>query len=704
MRCLDIDVGECLEPQLVEWSLLCGVEPIVDTSEVWGHAEAQSELSQCVTVQGRLKENSDFWLNELEPSSFVADIVTKGYSLPFIMLPGSKHQTNHNSALANASFVESAIRELVSARCVVESNICPVVCSPLSVVVNPSGKQRLVLDLRYVNQFLPNRKFKYEGLELVPSLFSRGDFFTTFDLKSGYHHVDMHEDYWPYLGFSWGDACSKRWFMFRVLPFGLSTACYVFTKLLRPLVKRWRSKGYRCIVYIDDGICASESREVCVAQTDMIVKDLSLAGFILNSAKSRLEPQQSGSWLGFVLDLREGKYFVPEKKISRLCNCIDSAFPSSHIRARVLASIVGQIISMSLAIGPVARLRTRILYDLLNSRRSWSDMLRMSDAARQEMQFWKFSIEFLNGCPIWFSPGATRIVFSDASASGYGGCHEVEIGPDIAHGQWSQYETTLSSTWRELKAVALVLSSFIPKLAGHRVKWFTDNQNVVRIVEAGSRKQHLHCIALQIFETCFRNCIRLDMEWIPRTLNEKADYISRVQDFDDWRVDPQLFATIDSLWGPHSVDVFAHVDNTQLPRFYSRFWCPGAIAVDAFTVNWAGEVNWWVPPVHLVGRVLRHAQHCSAMGSLLVPAWKSASFWPLLCPDGQYLAPFVHQWMFIPFDSSIILPGKSGNSIGSAMTPDSIIMCLWLDFAAPPREHNFGFCTWDFSGVCSFCS
>ena len=50
-----------------------------------------------------------------------------------------------------------------------------------------------------------------------------------------------------------------------------------------------------------------------------------------------------------------------EKKISRLCNCIDSAFPSSHICARVLASIVVQIISMSLAIGPVARLRTRIL-------------------------------------------------------------------------------------------------------------------------------------------------------------------------------------------------------------------------------------------------------------------------------------------------------------------------------------------------------
>lgn len=61
------------------------------------------------------------------------------------------YQINHISALENVTFVESAIRELVSARCVVVSNTCPVVCSPLSIVVNASGEQLLVFDLRYVN-------------------------------------------------------------------------------------------------------------------------------------------------------------------------------------------------------------------------------------------------------------------------------------------------------------------------------------------------------------------------------------------------------------------------------------------------------------------------------------------------------------------------------------------------------------------------
>ena len=79
------------------------------------------------------------------------------------------------------------------------------------------------------------------------------------------------------------------------------------------------------------------------------------------------------------------------------------------------------------------------------------------------------------------------MVFSDASSTGYGGLNRcVEIGPDIAHGQWSEYEASLSSTWRELKAVALVLSYFVQKMSGHRVKWLTDNQNVRSAHSPGS--------------------------------------------------------------------------------------------------------------------------------------------------------------------------------------------------------------------------
>lgn len=52
----------------------------------------------------------------------------------------------------------------------------------------------------------------------------------------------------------------------------------------------------------------------------------------------------------------------------------------------------------------------------------------------------------------------------------------MELGNEVAHGLWSADEAYLSLPWRELKAVYLVLLSFANKLAGHVVKWFTDNQ------------------------------------------------------------------------------------------------------------------------------------------------------------------------------------------------------------------------------------
>lgn len=139
------------------------------------------------------------------------------------------------------------------------------------------------------------------------------------------------------------------------------------------------------------------------------------------------------------------------------------------------------------------------------------------------MQFWKANIARFNGQHIWFSPGATRIAYSDVSDFAFGG-YVVELGKEIAHGMWSESEARLSSTWRELKAIDQVLRSFAPKLQGHKVKWFTDNQSVKLIVMHGSKRLHLQDGAFSIFETCMNFSLKLDVEWIPRDDNERATF------------------------------------------------------------------------------------------------------------------------------------------------------------------------------------
>ena len=141
------------------------------------------------------------------------------------------------------------------------------------------------------------------------------------------------------------------------------------------------------------------------------------------------------------------------------------------------------------------------------------------------------------------------MAYSDASDSGYGG-YVVELGRVIVQGQWSALQAQQSSTWRELKAVDEVLRSLADKLAGHTVKWFTDSQNVVRIIQVGSKKPHLQDGTISIFQNCLSKNIRLELEWIPRTLNEKADYISRLMDWDDWQLSPSIFQQLDVFWVP----------------------------------------------------------------------------------------------------------------------------------------------------------
>ena len=63
-----------------------------------------------------------------------------------------------------------------------------------------------------------------------------------------------------------------------VLPIGLSLAPYVFTKMMRPLVKLWCRKGLKVVVYLDDGICALRSYQ-CF-RTSVQIYDTSIVLFI----------------------------------------------------------------------------------------------------------------------------------------------------------------------------------------------------------------------------------------------------------------------------------------------------------------------------------------------------------------------------------------------------------------------------------------
>ena len=661
---------EILDPTLENPDAPCPAE------KAWEIEEATEE--QCtIVVKGRLREHVDFWREVVKAPAFIIDCIQNGYKLPFFSEPPPNRLNNSASALKYKDFVSQAIAELLRNGCVKKLESAPHVCSPLSVVVNTKGKKRLVINLRYLNQFLKKESFKYEDLRTLLTLLKTQDYLCKFDLKSGYHHVEITNLHWKYLGFQWGTNDEQQYYVFTVLPFGLATACYVFTKLIRPLVKHWRGQGLRAVVYLDDGIVAANGMEAARRASEMVKQDLARAGFVAHKEKSQWTPSQKMQWLGFDLDLEEGVVSVPPHKIQRLQDALTGLGECHYAPAKQIASLVGNIMSMSIALGPVARLMTRSLYALLNSRHSWYEKLQVSPEAAEELQFWCKCFPDFNGQNIWRSPSAVRVIYSDASDTGFGG-YMVEHGPQIAHGQWSAWEAQQSSTWRELKAVSTVLQSFASSLSDERIRWFTDNQNVVRILMHGSRKPLLQAEALAVFHLCVAHHLTIEPEWIPRKDKQVADYLSRVVDEDDWMVHPMIFHQLDLLWGPHTVDRFANVNNRQLEHFNSRFWDPETEAVDAFTVNWGDDINWWCPPVGLVPRLVQHASKTKAVGTLIVPQWISAPFWPILFPEGSP-ASFVQAVVQLPQVDWVLTQGRSGKTLFNG-PPNTNVIALQLDF------------------------
>ena len=147
----------------------------------------------------------------------------------------------------------------------------------------------MILDLSFINQFVFKQKIKFDDwkvFEQYVKVDTPGYLFK-FDLKSGYHHVDIHEDFQKFLGFSWifKDG-SKRFFQYAVLPFGLTSGPFIFTKIVRALVKYWRSYAIKIACFLDDGMGLDYVYSKALEKSIFVKDSLDFAGFIVNLEKS----------------------------------------------------------------------------------------------------------------------------------------------------------------------------------------------------------------------------------------------------------------------------------------------------------------------------------------------------------------------------------------------------------------------------------
>lgn len=184
--------------------------------------------------------------------------------------------------------------------------------------------------------------FKSENFKTVRDLVFPDSYMCTIDLKDAYFLIPMHKKYKKYLRFSF----QENLYEFNVLPFGLSTAPFVFCKLFKSILSYLRSRGLLIVSYLDDLLVLGDSKNSCLKNTRITIGLLSRLGFLMNFEKSCLSPCQRISFLGFIWDSKNITISLPVEKANRAAQFISDIKSCVKLKIRVFAKLIGYLVSI----------------------------------------------------------------------------------------------------------------------------------------------------------------------------------------------------------------------------------------------------------------------------------------------------------------------------------------------------------------------
>ena len=124
-----------------------------------------------------------------------------------------------------------------------------------------------MINLKALNQFLHPQHFKMELVHILKDIIKPGDWLAKVDLKDAFLTIPIHNTHRKNLRFNF----QGKIYQFNCLPFGLSSAPWVFTKTLKPAIAILRQLGVRLIVYIDDILILAETKELVLQAMNALI-------------------------------------------------------------------------------------------------------------------------------------------------------------------------------------------------------------------------------------------------------------------------------------------------------------------------------------------------------------------------------------------------------------------------------------------------
>ena len=535
---------------------------------------------------------------------------------------------------------------------------------PMNLAPKPgkSPPWRLILNCMELNEFIRLWSVRYETLRTVPLVVSQGDWIFSIDFTDAYYQLLLDSESQSLVGakievtqaqiqellaqgllpaeFVWDKEAELVEIHVRPrgLPMGFKNSCAVWTKTARVLTTLWRRKGFKLVHMIDDLLFAvSGTYEEACAVRDEVLADLDRLGVLVNWRKSVLEPSHCLRFLGMLVDSEVYKFFVPPDKIVKLHELVESMGVMPEATIRALASVVGKVMSMQLAV-PAVRMMSAGLYKLVRPEGNWDRSVPLTRVVLSELagavdwvrQYSKF------GNPIRRFTGMKELRICVDAGTGFGwridgADRTAEFEGDVLAKslEWGAGEEELFQPWKELLALQRCLEWESAVLAGHSVLVRPDATTTVAYVNKGSGPSAvLSDIMRAIWNLCVQHNISLTAEHMAGEvmIATGVDSLSRMAEF---AVAPSVFRVLSKQLGfgrrgehrGYSVDLYASRKTKKCAKYAARGGVEGSIG-DARTLQLSMHENFWVlPPLAVVAEAVMTVLEAGVMATVVVPDW-----------------------------------------------------------------------------------
>ena len=474
---------------------------------------------------------------DVELSLELIDGFTHGFDLGFRGSPNSNLRvTNLTSCKENPAAVnEKILKELNAGRLLGPFDHPPFKkfqINPIGVVPKRDKDTfRLITHLssplgQSINDNIPqeyshvNYYSIHDAVRMLISL-GEGAFMAKADIKNAFRLIPIKESQQNLLGFT----LEGKYYFDKCLPMGASSSCQLFEKFTTALQFIAERHGIRYIIhYLDDFLILNSNSHSCAADLESFIKICESINIPLAPEKT-VYPSQVIQFLGIEIDSVKQQLILPEDKINKCKNLIQTMLDKDKCTLRELQSLMG-LLNFACSVIIPGRAFLESIRILMKGLQKPSFKRRLNKQAKLDLQVWLSFLDQCNGVTIYkdelfISAGVLHIYTDSSQTIGLGAI----LGQSWLASVWpSDWWREQNITLLEFIPIVLAVHSWNSILRNKVVIFHTDNQSLVHVINRQHSDEGLVRVVLRGFVlSLLKSNILAKAEHIDGSINAKAD-------------------------------------------------------------------------------------------------------------------------------------------------------------------------------------